>query len=57
MLDKLNKMQQDALDLINKSASMVYTEEIKNRYLSRKSELNFIKKSLKDLDAESRCFC
>lgn len=54
MLDKLNKMQQEALELINKAVSMVDTEEIKNRYLSRKSELNYIKKSLKDLDAEMR---
>lgn len=50
----LEKIQQNALKDIESVNKITELEEIKNNYLSRKSELNNIKKNLKDLPDEEK---
>ncbi len=55
MKETLEKIHQNALNEINNVASLNDIEEVKNTYLSRKSELTNIKKNIKDLsDADKR---
>lgn len=50
----LEKIHNDALDAISKIQSTADIEEVRNTYLSRKSELNNIKKNLKDMSNEDK---
>lgn|SRR5574344_2147744 len=54
MKDTLEKIHQSALADIEKINSTSDIEEVRNKYLSRKSELNNIKKNLKDLSNEDK---
>ena len=54
MKETLEKIHKSALEDIEKSQSTADIEEIRNTYLSRKSELNNIKKNLKDLSNEDK---
>ena len=50
----LEKIHNDALEAISKIQSTADIEEVRNTYLSRKSELNNIKKNLKDMSNEDK---
>ena len=50
----LEKIHQNALEAIEKIQSTADIEEVRNTYLSRKSELNNIKKNLKDMSNEDK---
>ena len=50
----LEKIRTDALSAIDSADSTAKLEEIRNEYLSRKSELTNIKKNLKDLSNEEK---
>ena len=54
MKETLEKIHKKALEAIEKIQSTADIEEVKNTYLSRKSELNNIKKNLKDLSNEDK---
>ncbi len=54
MKETLDKIRRNAIDAIEKIQSISDIEEIRNTYLSRKSELNNIKKNLKDLSDEDK---
>lgn len=54
MKETLEKIHKSALEAIEKIQSTADIEEVKNTYLSRKSELNNIKKNLKDLSNEDK---
>ena len=54
MEQKILDIKNNALSEIEKAASIKDLEEVKNKYLSRSSELNNMKKSLKDLDPQMR---
>lgn len=54
MEQKILDIKNNALSEIEKAASIKGLEEVKNKYLSRSSELNNMKKSLKDLDPQMR---
>ncbi len=54
MKETLEKIHKNALEAIEKIQSTADIEEVKNTYLSRKSELNNIKKNLKDLSNEDK---
>ncbi|MCD7779179.1 MAG: phenylalanine--tRNA ligase subunit alpha [Candidatus Gastranaerophilales bacterium] len=54
MKEKLELILKNALDEINKAESLQSLEEVKVKYLSRKGELNSIKKNLKDLSDEDK---
>src|SRR5574344_844166 len=54
MKETLEKIHANALDAISKINSTADIEEIKNTFLSRKSELNNIKKNLKDLSNDDK---
>ena len=54
MKETLEKIHKSALEDIEKIQSTADIEEIRNTYLSRKSELNNIKKNLKDLSNEDK---
>ena len=50
----LEKIHNDALEAISKIQSTADIEEVRNTYLSRKSELNNIKKNLKDMSNDDK---
>ncbi len=54
MKDKLELILKNALQEIDAANSMADIDEIKLKYLSRKGELNSIKKNLKDLSDEDK---
>jgi len=54
MKTTLEKIHNDALEAISKIQSTADIEEVRNTYLSRKSELNNIKKNLKDMSNEDK---
>ena len=54
MKEILEKIHKNALDAISNINSTADVEEVRNTYLSRKSELNNIKKNLKDLSNEDK---
>ena len=54
MKETLEKIHKSALDAIEKIQSTADIEEIRNTYLSRKSELNNIKKNLKDMSNDDK---
>ena len=54
MKETLEKIHAAALEAINNISSTADVEEVRNTYLSRKSELNNIKKNLKDLSNEDK---
>lgn len=54
MQQTLEKIRTDALSAIDSADSTAKLEEIRNEYLSRKSELTNIKKNLKDLSNEEK---
>lgn len=54
MEQKILDIKNNALSEIEKAVSIKDLEEVKNKYLSRSSELNNMKKSLKDLDPQMR---
>ena len=54
MKEILERIHKSALEDIEKILSTADIEEIRNTYLSRKSELNNIKKNLKDLSNEDK---
>ena len=54
MKETLEKIHASALEAIEKIQSTADIEEVKNTYLSRKSELNNIKKNLKDMSNEDK---
>ena len=54
MQQTLEKIRTDALSAIDSADSIAKLEEIRNEYLSRKSELTNIKKNLKDLSNEEK---
>ena len=54
MKETLEKIHKNALDAISNINSTADVEEVRNTYLSRKSELNNIKKNLKDLSNEDK---
>ena len=54
MKEKLEHILKNATEEINKSESIQDLENVKLKYLSRKGELNSIKKNLKDLSDEDK---
>ena len=54
MKETLEKIHKNALEAIEKVQSTGDIEEVRNTFLSRKSELNNIKKNLKDLSNEDK---
>lgn len=54
MEQKILQIKESALSEIEKASSSKELEEVKNKYLSRSSELNNLKKGLKDLDVSLR---
>lgn len=54
MEQKILEIKDNALKEIEKASDMKSLEEVKNKYLSRASELNNLKKGLKDIPAELR---
>lgn len=54
MEQQILTIKEQALEMINQANSIKDLEEVKNKYLSRSSELNNFKKSLKDLSPEMR---
>ena len=54
MKNKINRIRLEAVEKIEKAGNLKALEEIKNLYLSRNSEFNNLKKSLKDLSPEQR---
>lgn len=54
MKETLEKIHKSALDAIEKIQSTADIEEVRNTYLSRKSELNNIKKNLKDMSNDDK---
>lgn len=54
MREKLELILKSALEEINNSNTLEDLEEVKIKYLSRKGELNSIKKNLKDLSDEDK---
>ena len=54
MKETLEKIHQNALEAIEKIQSTADIEEVRNTYLSRKSELNNIKKNLKDMSNDDK---
>ncbi len=54
MEQKILQIKESALSEIEKASSSKELEEVKNKYLSRSSELNNLKKGLKDLDVALR---
>lgn len=54
MKETLEKIHNSALEAIEKVQSTADIEEVKNEFLSRKSELNNIKKNLKDMSNEDK---
>ena len=54
MEQKILQIKKSALSEIEKASSSKELEEVKNKYLSRSSELNNLKKGLKDLDVALR---
>ena len=54
MKETLEKIHKNALEAIEKVQSTADVEEVRNTFLSRKSELNNIKKNLKDLSNEDK---
>lgn len=54
MKETLEKIHASALEAIEKIQSTADIEEVKNTYLSRKSQLNEIKKNLKDMSNDDK---
>ena len=54
MENKILEIKKNEADEINAAGSLKDLEEIKNKYLSRSSELNNLKKGLKDIDPALR---
>ncbi len=54
MKEKLQQILDNAISEIEKSSSIQDLDEVKLKYLSRKGELNSIKKNLKDLSDEEK---
>ena len=54
MKDKIEQIQKSAVEEIEKANLLQDLEDIKLKYLSRKGELNTIKKNLKDLSDEDK---
>ncbi len=54
MEDKIIQIKKQALDEINKAQDLKTLEEAKNKFLSRNSEFNNLKKGMKDLTPEQR---
>ena len=54
MEQQILKIKETAISEIEKASNSKELEEVKNKYLSRSSELNNLKKGLKDLDPSLR---
>ena len=54
MRDKLQQIKIDALVLIDNAQTLEDIEEVKLKFLSRKGELNSLKKKIKDLPADQK---
>ena len=54
METKIQQIKQDALAEINSASDLAQLTEIKNKYLSRNSEFNNLKKGMKDLTPEQK---
>ena len=54
MENTIEKIKQEALKEIENINSLKTLDEVKNKYLSRNSELNNLKKSLKDLPNDKK---
>ena len=54
MKEQLEKIYSEAVSDIEKATGIKDLDDIKNKYLSRKGELNEIKKGLKDLSVEDK---
>ena len=54
MKEQLEKIYSEAVADIEKATGIKDLDDIKNKYLSRKGELNEIKKGLKDLSVEDK---
>lgn len=54
MKETLEKIHKNALEAIEKACSTADIEEVRNTFLSRKSELNNIKKNLKDMSNDDK---
>ena len=54
METKINQIRTQALAEIEKAVDLKTLEEVKNKFLSRNSEFNNLKKGMKDLSAEDK---
>jgi len=54
MLEKIKKIKDEALELINRTDSISQLDELRIKYLGKKSEFNQIMRGLKDLSAEEK---
>ena len=54
MKEKLEQLYQTISAEIEKASTVAELEEVKNNHMSRKSELNNIRKQLKDLSVEDK---
>ena len=54
MENKINQIRTEAIEKIEKTTNLKELEEVKNQYLSRNSEFNNLKKSMKDLTPEQK---
>ena len=54
MEDKILEIKKSAVEEINSAKNLKDLDEVKNKYLSRQSELNNLKKGLKDIDPAMR---
>ncbi len=54
MENKIEQIKKEAIECINNAQNSKMLEEVKNKYLSRNSEINNLKKGLKDLPNEQK---
>ena len=54
MENKILEIKNQALDEINKASDLKSLDEVKNKFLSRNSQFNNLKKGLKDIEPSKR---
>ena len=54
MENKILEIKNQALDEINKASDLKSLDEVKNKFLSRNSQFNNLKKGLKDIESSKR---
>lgn len=54
MENKINQIRTEAIEEIQKASNLKELEEVKNKFLSRNSEFNNLKKGMKDLTPEQK---